>query len=232
MSGVKAIRQGPARVRRGRLAALAAALLGLVLAAAPEAVGAAGAKVIELPAHSGGGLPLMEALVRRHSTRDLSDRALPRQVLADVLWAAYGVNRPQSGGRTAPSARNWQEITVYAAMADGLYRYDARRHALVRVSDTDVRALTGVQHFVARAPLNLVYAADYARMLHASDEDRATSAAAAAGAIAQNVYLYCASQGLGTVVRGSIDRERLAKAMGLGPEQHIVLAQTVGYPKE
>jgi len=178
-----------------------------------------------------GGRPLMQVLKDRHSSRAFSCEALPSHMLSNMLWAATGVNRPDSGKRTAPSARNWQEIDVYVAMADGLYVYDPRAHALKGVLARDVRSLTGRQAFTGDVPVNLVYVAEFSRMGGASDEDKVLYSAAGAGFISQNVYLYCASEGLATVVRGSIDRPTLAKAMNLRPDQRILLAQSVGYPK-
>jgi SagB-type dehydrogenase family enzyme len=155
---------------------------------------------------------------------------VPPQTLSNLLWAADGVNRPGSGQRTAPSAHDWREIDVYVVTADGAYRYDAPGHVLQRVAAGDFRHLTGVQDFVATVPLNLVYVADFERMSGVGAEDRAFYSAADAGFIAQNVYLYCASAGLATVVRGLIDRHALGAALGLGEQQHIILAQSVGYP--
>jgi len=174
---------------------------------------------------------LIDALSRRRSTRDFSSRELPRDVLSTLLWCAFGINRPDSGGRTAPSAHNWQEIEVFVALPDGAYRYDARRHALQPVVNADLRAATGMQEFVETAPLNLVYVSDFGKMGDASAEDRTFYAAADAGFIAQNVYLYCAAAGLACVVRGLVDRRKLAPALRLRTDQRIVLAQTVGYPK-
>ena len=153
------------------------------------------------------------------------------ETLSDLLWAACGVNRPD-GRRTAPTAVNWQEIDVYVAMADGLYLFDARAHTLRLVKKEDVRALTGMQSFVREAPVNLIYVADLARMGRASQADKEFYSATDTGFVSQNVYLYCASEGLATVVRGMVDREALSRAMGLRPDQRIVLAQTVGYPSE
>ncbi|MGA7801204.1 MAG: nitroreductase family protein, partial [Gammaproteobacteria bacterium] len=147
----------------------------------------------------------------------------------DLLWAAFGVNRPAAGGRTAPSAHNWQEITLYLAMADGLYRYDPHKNRLQPVLDRDIRALTGKQDFVASAPLDLILVADLNAMEGASAEDRQLYSAVDAGVIAQNVYLFCASAGLNVVVRGWIDRKALGEAMGLKAGQRIVVSQTVGY---
>ena len=183
------------------------------------------------PPQTDGGMPLMQALKVRHSARELSAEALPVQVLSDLLWAAAGVNRPESGKRTAPSARDWREIDVYVATAEGTYRFDPDAHVLRRVVSQDLRALTGTQDFVAQAPVNLVYVASLDRMGDAGAEQKSLYAATDTGFIAENVYLYCASAGLATVVRGSVDREALGAALGLGPSQRIILAQSVGYPK-
>jgi SagB-type dehydrogenase family enzyme len=183
------------------------------------------------PPQTTGGKPLMQALQERHSAREFASRPLAAQDLSNLLWAAAGINRADSGKRTAPSARDWREIDIYVATADGAYVYDAKTHALRQVLTRDVRALTGKQDFVASAPLNLVYVADQSRMQDANAEDMNRYAAADTGFIAQNVYLFCASAGLNTVVRGLVDREALAAALGLSPHQQIILAQTVGYPK-
>ena len=190
-------------------------------------------KPLILPApQTDGGKPLMQALKDRHSTREFSSEKLPPQVLANLLWAAFGINRPDTGKRTAPSAMNWQEIDVYVATAEGLYVYDAKGNKLDPVLAEDVRGATGVQPFVKDAPVNLVYVADLAKTGKGSAEDRNFYTGADAGFIAQNVYLFCASEGLAVVVRGSVDRAALAKLMKLRPDQKILLAQTVGYPKK
>ena len=178
-----------------------------------------------------GGRPLMRVLKDRVSSRSFRPDKLPMQTLSNLLWAAFGVNRPASGGRTAPSASNSQEMDIYVAMADGLFRYDAKASLLKPVLPDDIRALTGRQSFVTDAPVNLIYVADLSKMPRASAEDRDSYAAAHSGFISQNVYLFCASEGLATVVRASIDRPALARAMRLRPDQKITLAQTVGYPK-
>jgi len=216
-------------MRTRHVLTVGAVLAGLLLVSA--AAPAQDAQVVELPKpQTTGGRPLMEVLKDRHSSRSYSTQALPPQVLSDLLWAACGVNRPD-GRRTAPTARNMQQIDVYVATAEGLYLFDAQAHALKVVVAEDLRALTGTQGFAATAPVNLVYVADYARMGRGSDEGKKFYAATDTGFVSQNVYLYCASEGLATVVRGMVDREALGKAMGLRPEQHVVLAQTVGYPR-
>jgi len=188
-------------------------------------------RVIKLPPpQTAGAGDLLQALQSRRSTRAFAARPLSQALLSTLLWAGCGINRPAIGGRTAPSAHNWQEIDVYAALPDALYRYDAAAHALTLAVAKDLRPLTGVQDFVATAPLNLVYVADFARMTDAGDADRTFFAATDAAVIAQNVYLACAALNLAVVVRGLVDRRKLAPAMQLRAEQRIVLAQTVGFP--
>ncbi|MFH1641171.1 MAG: SagB/ThcOx family dehydrogenase [Candidatus Omnitrophota bacterium] len=190
------------------------------------------AKPIKLPEPKmEGGMPLMQALKERKSTREFSASDLPIEVISDMLWAASGINRPESAHRTSPTAMNMQEIDIYLAKADGLYLYDAEGNMLIPIVSGDIRALTGTQSFVKDAPVNLIYVADLAKMSRSSSEVAEFYAAADAGFISQNVYLYCASFGLVTVVRGSIDKPALAKALKLRPDQKIILAQTVGYPK-
>jgi nitroreductase len=194
---------------------------------------AEGLKPIQLPKpQMDGGRPLMQVLKDRSSSREFSPQKLPLQVLSNLLWAASGINRPDSGKRTAPSAVNWQEIDIYVATADGLYLYDAKPHVLKPVLAEDIRVLTGLQAFVKDAPLNLIYVADFSRISRGTSEEKEFFSAADTGFIAQNVYLFCASEGLATVVRANIDRPTLGKTMKLGPNQRITLSQTVGYPKK
>ena len=182
------------------------------------------------PPQTSGGRPLMQVLKDRHSTREFSNQKLSPQVLSNLLWAAFGVNRPD-GKRTAPSAINWQEIDIYVATQDGVHLYDAKANALNPVLTQDIRGATGQQAFVKEAAVNLVYVADLGKTGRAGGEDQTLYTAADTGFIAQNVYLFCASEGLAAVVRGSVDRAALAKLIKLRPNQKIILAQTVGYPK-
>lgn len=188
---------------------------------------------IKLPAPDmSGGKPLMQVLKARSSAREYAPEALSNQVLSNLLWAAFGINRPDSGKRTAPSAVNWQEVDIYVTTAEGCYRYMPKEHALLQVGTEDIRALTGTQDFVKDAPVNLVYVADLAKMGDRPREAKIPIAFADTGFIGQNVYLYCASAGLATVVRGLVDKENLAPAMKLRADQLITLAQSVGYPKK
>ena len=191
-------------------------------------------KPIQLPkAQMDGGKPLMQALKDRKSARTFSVEKLPMQTLANMLWAACGINRPDLGQRTAPSAMNRQEIDIYVATVDGLYLYNAKANELEPIVTGDIRALTGRQPFVAEAPVNLVFVTDYSKMgERMGDDQKDFYSAADTGFISENVYLYCASEGLSTVVRATIDKPALAKAMKLRPDQKVILSQTVGYPKK
>ena len=213
--------------RREAAAAIAGGALAL------GAISGAQAENVELrplPApRSSGGMPLIEALKLRRSTRAYSERPLEPQILSDLLWASNGVNRP-SGDRTAPYWRHIMVIDIFAAMADGVWLYDPKAHELVLHVKSDLRALTGTQDFVAAAPLNLVYVAHGERMTGVGPEERRLFASADACFIGQNVYLFCASEGLATVFRGSVDQARLAAAMRLPDGQFVTFAQSVGYP--
>lgn len=208
-------------------------------------LGAAGALALELgmrgaasaapalppgPARVLGDASLADALQNRRSSREYDSRPLPPKVLSGLLWAAWGVNRTD-GRRTAPSARNRQEIGIFVATAAGAFQYDAPNHALVDVSGKDLRAVTGSQSYAASAPVNLVYVADLDRSAGGNDQERLLYAGMDTGFISQNVYLFCAAMGLATVVRASFDAAALAAALGLGPNQRPMLAQCVGYPK-
>ncbi|MBN9462888.1 MAG: SagB/ThcOx family dehydrogenase [Burkholderiales bacterium] len=185
---------------------------------------------IALPApEARGGMPLMEAFALRRSSREFAHEALPLPLLSNLLWAAYGRNRPD-GGRTAPSALDAQEIDVYAALPTGAYLYDAGEHALRLVAQSDLRRVTGYQDFVDEAPLDLVYVADHRRMAMVPVAQRESFASVAAGAVAQNVYLFAAGNGLATVLRAWIGRDAIADALGLAHDQQVLLSQTVGYP--
>jgi nitroreductase len=204
-------------------------LAGAALAAMPMAAFAQEARTLPNPRRE-AGKPLMQALQLRRSIREFSPRPLPAQLLSDLLWAAYGINRP-SGDRTAPYWRHIMVIDVYAAMADGVWLYDPKQHALRPHLETDIRAQTGLQDFVATAPLNLVYVAHGEKMKDISPEGRRLYASVDAAFAGQNVYLYCASEGLATVFRGAVDYEKLTQAMRLEDGQFVTFAQTVGYPQ-
>lgn len=203
--------------------------LGLMGRLRPQPLLEEGAPTIELPApRSEGGKPLMQALRLRRSLREFAPQPLPRPMLADLLWAAAGINRAKLGGRTAPSAMNAQEVDLYVALPEGLYLYEPAAHRLRQAVASDVRRVTGYQDFVDAAPLDLIYVADHARMKLVPAERRTAYAHAAAGAMAQNAYLFCASAGLATVIRAWFDARALTEAMRLGTDQHVLLAQTVG----
>jgi nitroreductase len=175
------------------------------------------------------GKLLMQALKERQSNRDFSDKELPLDVISNLLWAASGVNRPDSGKLTAPTTKNWQEIDIYVAMQKGLYLYNRKKHILEPVVADDIRKFTGLQGFTARAPLDLIYVADCSKA-DGDEKDREYYSGVDTGFVSQNVYLFCASEGLATVILGSIDKLALTKVMNLRKDQKIILTQPVGYP--
>jgi len=184
------------------------------------------------PPKMDGGKPLMQVLKERQSTREFGDQKLSPQVLSNLLWAAWGINRPD-GRRTAPSASNRQEVDIYVVLPEGTYVYDAKANALTPVASGDLRGATGTQPFPATAAANLVYVADMAKAGRpATDPQQQLNVGADVGFIAENAYLFCASEGLVTVVRASVPKPELAKQLKLRADQQIVLAQSVGYPKK
>jgi SagB-type dehydrogenase family enzyme len=190
------------------------------------------------------GRPLMQALKDRRSARAYSGEKLPLQVLSNLLWAAFGINRPDKGMRTAPTGGNRQDIDIYVAIADGVYVYDAKANLLNPVVAEDVRSLSGRQHPPSgvpanvvppldEAPVNLIYVSDGQKWSkRMTEEDNLRLAFNHTGYISQNVYLYCASEGLATIVRLWFDKPALEKKMALRPEQYAVLVQSVGYPRK
>jgi nitroreductase len=178
-----------------------------------------------------GGRLLMQVLKERKTVREFSPKSLPPQIMSDLLWAAWGINRPDSGRRTAPSALNKQEIDLYVATQEGLFLYNAKENSLKPMVSKDLRALTGRQPYVKDSPISLIFVADFSKMAGGTDEDKERYAWIDTGYISQNVYLFCASEGLATGVRALIDRPVLAREMNLRPDQRITLAQSVGFPK-
>jgi SagB-type dehydrogenase family enzyme len=195
-------------------------------------------EVIKLPdPQKEGGIPLMKALSLRQSQRGEFGPAvkLTMQQMSNMLWAADGINRPGTNHRTAPSAADWQNIDIYVTTADGLFLYDAKEHALKVLGKEDLRSVAGTQPFVPGAPVNLIYVADYERASFGGQRMKDTEVTwsyANTGFIAQNVYLWCASEGLACIVRAFADAEAIKKALNLRPEQHFVLAQTIAQFKK
>ncbi len=189
------------------------------------------AQSIQLPPpQKTGGMPLMEALAKRSTSRAFATNELSSQQISSLLWAAFGINRPD-GKRTAPSASNHLETDIYVLLKSGAYVYSAASNQLDLVVAEDIRALGGTQAFVKDAPVTLVFVADLAKMGAGSDDNKKNTANIDVGYISQNVYLFCASEGLVTGARGSVDRTALGPRLKLRPDQMIILAQSVGYPK-
>lgn len=187
---------------------------------------------IKLPApQKSGGTSLMEALDNRQSQRSYSSKELTQQQMSNLLWAAYGINRP-NGYRTAPSARTAHEYDIYIIKNDGWYLYDAEQHAMLKMGNENLQKYAGTQDFVQTAPVNLVFVADFDKLASFSKEMQVFYSATDVGYISQNVYLYCAAEGLATIVRGQIDKAKAKEVLKLRPNQYVILAQTVGYPGE
>lgn len=175
----------------------------------------------------------MQALAERQTQRKFSSKELNLQTISDLLWAAFGINRPASGRRTAPSAVNWQETDIYVVMPDAAYIYDAVNNTLQMQIQGDYRENMAIQSMVKDAPLILAYVADYKKMgALASKEDKDFYAAVDCGYISQNVYLFCASENLATVVLGYINRTKIAETLKLKDHQKVILTQPVAYPAE
>lgn len=185
-------------------------------------------------------MSVRDALARRESIRLYADRAIEDDQLMALLWSANGVNRPEVDGRTAPSWRTARDTEIYLARASGIDRFDAAAAALVRVSDADIRSATSPQPFVGRAPLVLIYVSERSRVLRAAGleegafgsetEDHRIAAHVDAAVVAQNVYLFCAAEGLGTCLVGGADRDAIAAALGLSEGQRVTYVQPVGHP--
>jgi SagB-type dehydrogenase family enzyme len=190
------------------------------------------AQTIQLPEPlRTGGKPLMEALNLRQSARQFdSERSVSNQTLSNLLWAAWGFNREKK--RTAPSSMDRQEIDLYAVTKEGIYRYDAAGNKLIQVAAGDYRKEAGEQAYVGTAPLNIVFVCNKSKINSKNESGLIEATYANSGFISQNIYLFCASEGLSTVVRAMIDKAKLAKVMNLTDDQLITLAQTVGYPKK
>lgn len=189
-------------------------------------------ETVKLPSpQKNGGMSLMEALDKRQSQREYSSKDLSLQQMSNLLWAAYGINR-DNGYRTAPSARTAHEYEIYIIKSEGWYVYDAAQHAMLKMGNVDLREYAGTQDFVKTAPVNLVFVADMEKMASFNQEMQKFYSAADVGYISQNVYLWCASEGLATIVRGQIDKAKAKEVLKLRPLQQVILAQTVGYPGE
>ena len=209
-------------------------LAGALVLPLPAVAEAGSPDKITLPApYTKAGLTVMEALDRRKSTRQFADAALSEQQLSVVLWAANGINRPESMKRVNPTTMGIYNIDVYAVMANGIYKYDPISQSLGLVVKEDFRPkINEKQKFVHTAPLTLFFVANPVPPRNPSrpvDPERQNNFnCIVAGTMVQSVALAAVNEGLGTCVRGSIDREAFAKAVGLSSEQKVLISQTIG----
>lgn len=183
------------------------------------------------PPETDTGKPFMQVLKERKSEREYADTKLTLQDLSNLLWAADGISRPD-GKRTAPSAKNVQEFDIYVILEEGVYVYEPKNHELVPVVEGDFRKFAGVQAYVAKAPVNLIYVADLSKINWVTDQNAKMSVAYLdVGFIAENVALFCTSEGLVSVPRLGLDTEKLAQVMRLNTDQKVIFSTSVGYPK-
>jgi SagB-type dehydrogenase family enzyme len=191
-----------------------------------------GETILLPPPDTEGGAPLMKAIQQRRSTREFSPKALSNQTIANILWAAYGVNRAKKEGRTVPAAWGMYEMDLYVFTPDGVNQYLPVSHAMKQVLKGDQRKSAGAAEFAAVAPLSLVYVADHNRSLNTTIWEKESYAYMHTGFIGQNVYLYAASEGLGCVIHDSANKGALADSLGLSKSRQVIISQTVGYPAE
>ncbi len=187
-------------------------------------------KVISLPAPDMGREgTVMQALQDRKSTRQFSPEALSIQDLGDLLWAACGINR-EDGRRTSGTARNKQDCDVYVIMETGAYLYRPKTHSLSLVKELDLRKeVAGMQAFVLDAPVSLVIVSDFKKMGKTDNPHTMSMCSVDAGIVSQNISVFCASAGMATVARATMNTEILCRQLGLSEDQHPILNHPVGY---
>ena len=178
------------------------------------------------------GSTIMEAFSNRHSSREYSNKKLSIQDLSDLVWATIGINRQESGLRTAPSWRNFQDIDLYVCFPEGVYFYNTKEHVLEPFIKGNFYPLiaTNNQEYVNDAPMVLLLVADFSKIVNDNNPPTVISALDA-GIVSQNISLFCAGMNMITVPRGFMDKEALKKALKLKESQHIILNHPVGYAK-
>jgi SagB-type dehydrogenase family enzyme len=189
---------------------------------------------VQLPKPSmNNQVTLMHALQNRHSTREYAEKEIPNDVLSTVLWAACGINRPEDGKITAPSAINAQDILVYVVRQDGAYLYQPKDNSLQKVSSKDLRiAIAGRQRFAADAPVSLLLVSNHNKFpQQIPNEAKVRMGVVDAGYVSENICLACSALGLNTVPRMTMDSETLKKELGLDDNYDLVLNSQIGYPK-
>jgi nitroreductase len=176
-------------------------------------------------------LPLTDALRARRSTRAFAAQPIAPALLAELLWAAFGINRPDSGLHTAPSWRGAADVTVHVATADGVLAHDPARDETTLRLGGDTRGRLSPQPFVATAPAVLILVSDLRRLQAAgTGDERRLWAHVDAAMVAQNVYLFAAARGLGTCLVGGLDRDGIGPLLGLAPHEFVTYVQPVGWP--
>ena len=187
-----------------------------------------GQKEIRLPEpKSKGGKPLMDCLKERKTIREFSDKELDLQVLSDLLWASNGITR-EDGRRTAPTARNAQDISIYVVTNKGIYRWESNKNLLILIKEGDFQKETGPQPFVPKAQWNIALVSDLSKYGGADNPSAIKYGAMSAGYVSQNMYLYCSSFELATVARGMFDPNVMKELLELKGEEVVMLVHSVG----
>lgn len=175
-----------------------------------------------------GGMPIMDAFSKRATQRNYDPtKELDLQTLSNLLWSAWGFNRADR--RTAPTSHNRQEVDLYVSLRSGTYLYDAAANTLVMINGDDLRMASAMQDYVADAPVNLIIVSDTTKIIGKTPQGVTEAIYANAGFISENIYMFCAAFGLGSVTRALVPKEELAKKMNLRSSQVITLVHTVGY---
>ena len=222
---------GPAGPTRRAL--MLGSALGLITGLITGPISGPFAPVRPAAAQAAPELSVTQALRLRRSTRAFADRALDAPILAQLLWAAFGINRPRSGLHTAPSWRGAADTVIHVAFGDGVWVYDPLVEALRMRHDADIRAILSPQPFVATAPVCLLHISDLRRLHAAQDEgQKRVHAQVDAAIIAQNVYLFAAARRLGTCLVGGFDGPAITAALDLGPQEYIAYIQPIGWPAD
>lgn len=216
-----------------RLFLASSALAGILLARG------AAAQSVPAAMDDYGRASLRDALAKRESIRTYGDTPLDEAQLLALLWAANGVNRTDVDGRTAPSWRTAKDTEIYIARASGVDLFNAVENSLTSISTEDIRGVLSPQPFVAAAPAVLIYVTELSRVLKAAGldetaldvvtEDHRIAAHVNAAVISQNVYLFCAAEGIGTCLVGGADRAAAAAALNLSAGQLVTYVQPVGH---
>ena len=184
------------------------------------------------PPDKSRGLPVMTALSERASVREFDTTSISIQDISDLLWAANGVNRPDEGKRTAPSAINAQDIDIYVFLKDAVCLYNAEEHSLIKKVNGDFRTLISAKQVeFANAPLFILIVSDNSKFKYGDDTQKLVWGAIDAGLVAENICVFCASVGFSSRPRASMEQDKITELLKLSNSQKLMLNVVVSYKK-